>query len=508
MDVPVDDPVENLTGSPSTLGNEEEATTYANVQDQSKEEPEKLYEEPKDPMQDELGNQGHVSMNNEDVGGQNKVDQATPTEHGEEAGVKQHDATVPDDKKWPGWPGESVFRILVPTTKVGAVIGRKGDFIKKMCEESRARIKVLEGPPAVPERAVMISAKDEPDTELPPAVDGLLRVHRRITDGLEAETDQPQRAIVNTGPTRLLVPASQAGSLIGKQGATIKSIQDASKCVLRIVENVPPVALNDDRVVEIQGEPHDSHKAVELIASHLRKFLVDRSVLPLFETQIKAHNMHREQPMPPPQAWGPPPPSPWGHPPPNLPPGGPGYVGNPHYMPPRPQENYYPPPDVPPVEKQPHYGISSYGRDAPPSAPPGNQNQAHGSSQVTHSMQVPLSYADAVIGAAGASISYIRRHSGATISIQEGAPGEMTVEITGSASQVQTAQQLIKNFMAEASPQGPPAPGPHGQPVDTGYGSYPPYGGASYGSPPGAPAPAPHNGGSYGAAPYSSSYGY
>jgi hypothetical protein len=52
-----------------------------------------------------------------------------------------------------------------------------------------------------------------------------------------------------------------------------------------ITENVPPVALNDDRVVEIQGEPLDAHKAVELIASHLRKFLVDCSVLPLFETQ-------------------------------------------------------------------------------------------------------------------------------------------------------------------------------------------------------------------------------
>ena len=100
---------------------------------------------------------------------------------------------------------------------------------------------------------------------------------------------------------------------------------------------------------------------------------------------MKAHNVHREQPMPPPQAWGPPPPSPWGHPPPNLPPGGPGYGGNPQYMPPppRPQESYYPPPDVPPVEKQPHYGISSYGRDAPLSAPPGNQNQSHGSSQVS-----------------------------------------------------------------------------------------------------------------------------
>uniref|UniRef100_A0ACD6AMD1 Uncharacterized protein n=1 Tax=Avena sativa TaxID=4498 RepID=A0ACD6AMD1_AVESA len=292
----------------------------------------------------------------------------------------------------------------------------------------------------------MISAKDEPDALVPPAVDGLLRVHNRITDGLDAEADQPQRGAGPVGPTRLLVPASQAGSLIGKQGATIKSIQDASKCALRILENVPPVALNDDRVVEIQGEPHDVHKAVELIATHLRKFLVDRSVLPLFEMQMKVHNVPREQPMAAPQQWGPPPP--WSHPP-NIPPSGPTYGGNQHFMPPRPQDNYYPPPDVHPVEKQQHYGISSYGRDAHPTgAPPssGNQHLPHGSSQISQKMQVPLSYVDAVIGSAGANISYIRKHSGATVSIQEGVPGEMTVEIGGSASQVQTAQQLIKVF--------------------------------------------------------------
>jgi poly(rC)-binding protein 3/4 len=86
---------------------------------------------------------------------------------------------------------------------------------------------------------VMISAKDELDAELPPAVDGLLRVHKRITDGLDGEPDQPQRGAATVGPTRLLVPASQAGSLIGKQGATIKSIQDASKCVLRILGKPP-----------------------------------------------------------------------------------------------------------------------------------------------------------------------------------------------------------------------------------------------------------------------------
>ena len=61
-------------------------------------------------------------------------------------------------------------------------------------------------------------------------------------------------------------------------------------------------------------------------------------------------------------------------------------------------------------------------------------------------MQIPLLYADAVIGTNGATISYIRRASGATVTIQEsrGAPGEMTVEINGTASQVQAAQQLIQ----------------------------------------------------------------
>lgn len=56
--------------------------------------------------------------------------------------------------RWPGWPGESVFRMLVPAQKVGSIIGRKGEYIKKMCEEAKARIKILDGPPGTAERAV------------------------------------------------------------------------------------------------------------------------------------------------------------------------------------------------------------------------------------------------------------------------------------------------------------------------------------------------------------------
>ena len=61
-------------------------------------------------------------------------------------------------------------------------------------------------------------------------------------------------------------------------------------------------------------------------------------------------------------------------------------------------------------------------------------------------MQIPLSYADAVIGASGSNISYIRRASGASVTVQEtrGVPGEMTVEISGTSSQIQAAQQLVQ----------------------------------------------------------------
>lgn len=63
-----------------------------------------------------------------------------------------------------------------------------------------------------------------------------------------------------------------------------------------------------------------------------------------------------------------PPPQSWGLPPQGFPPnvsGGPGYAVGSHYAPARQHENYYTPPDMPPLDKQPHQGISAYGREAP-----------------------------------------------------------------------------------------------------------------------------------------------
>ncbi|KAL4276964.1 hypothetical protein AHAS_Ahas20G0259800 [Arachis hypogaea] len=84
----------------------------------------------------------------------------------------------------------------------------------------------------------MVSTKDEPDSSLPPAVDGLLRVHKRL-DGLENDFSH----------------ASSGLSIF---------------------------ALQDDRVVELLGDPTGVHKAIELTASHQKNFLSCRSVTPIF----------------------------------------------------------------------------------------------------------------------------------------------------------------------------------------------------------------------------------
>eukprot|EP00252_Welwitschia_mirabilis_P014854 TRINITY_DN328_c0_g1_i1.p1 TRINITY_DN328_c0_g1~~TRINITY_DN328_c0_g1_i1.p1 ORF type:complete len:436 (+),score=99.40 TRINITY_DN328_c0_g1_i1:195-1502(+) len=402
-----------------------------------------------------------------------------------------------NDKKWPGWPGENVFRLLVPTQKVGGIIGRKGEFVKKMCEETKSRIKILDGAPGAPERIVMVSAKDEPDSPISPAMDGLLKVHRRLIEGFDGvgEAGRGQQGWTSTILTRMLLAGMQSGTLIGKQGSTIKSIQEGSGASARVLEDVPLYALPDDKVLEIHGEASKVHKALELVLSHLRRFLLDRSVLPLFESNMARSNQPQmEQNLPH---------QPWPHNPPNaLPGGGSANLGNnSKYGPPIPQhDNYYPPADLPPPESHSHHGLTMYGREPPP------LGSGHAMSnppqpviaQVTQRMQIPLSYADAVIGTNGANISYCRRNSGAVITIEEtrGVPGEMTVEIVGSASQVQTAHQLIQNFIAGAS--GPPAD-PYNS-MEPAYNSYPSHN-SMYGSP-----PRPVGGHGHPTGPYESSY--
>ncbi|XWS76302.1 hypothetical protein CRYUN_Cryun01aG0164100 [Craigia yunnanensis] len=173
-----------------------------------------------------------------------------------------------------------------------------------MSEESRARIKFLDYPLATFEKAIMVSAKEEPDAPIPPAIDGLLKIHRHI------------------------------------------------------LENLPVFSLKDDSVVEIHGKPRGVLTAVELIASHLRKLLVDSSIVGVFEMQMQMPNVRANQNMLTPQTWG------------HLhvfqmnADGGAHVGSNPQYMYPQSQFDNYALPGLCSFDNHYHQGLPVYGRHA------------------------------------------------------------------------------------------------------------------------------------------------
>ena len=54
------------------------------------------------------------------------------------------------------------------------------------------------------------------------------------------------------------------------------------------LDKLPPYAMDDDRIVEISGAVRSVYLGLELSLSHLRRFLVDKSVIPLYERGVSA----------------------------------------------------------------------------------------------------------------------------------------------------------------------------------------------------------------------------
>lgn len=63
----------------------------------------------------------------------------------------------------------------------------------------------------------------------------------------------------------------------------MSSLNYLSRLTFLLADEVPFYANSDERIVELQGEALKVLQALEAVVGHLRKFLVDQSVLPLFE---------------------------------------------------------------------------------------------------------------------------------------------------------------------------------------------------------------------------------
>ncbi|XP_026188740.1 poly(rC)-binding protein 2-like isoform X3 [Mastacembelus armatus] len=147
------------------------------------------------------------------------------------------------------------IRLLMHGKEVGSIIGKKGESVKKMREESGARINISEG--NCPERIITLAG---PTTSI-------FKAFSMIIEKLEEDisTSMTNSTATSKPPVtmRLVVPASQCGSLIGKGGCKIKEIRESAGAQVQVAGDMLPNST--ERAITVAGTPQSIIECVKQI---------------------------------------------------------------------------------------------------------------------------------------------------------------------------------------------------------------------------------------------------
>uniref|UniRef100_A0AAQ5ZPU2 K Homology domain-containing protein n=1 Tax=Amphiprion ocellaris TaxID=80972 RepID=A0AAQ5ZPU2_AMPOC len=131
----------------------------------------------------------------------------------------------------------------------------KGESVKKMREESGARINISEG--NCPERIITLAG---PTTSI-------FKAFSMIIEKLEEDisTSMTNSTATSKPPVtmRLVVPASQCGSLIGKGGCKIKEIRESAGAQVQVAGDMLPNST--ERAITVAGTPQSIIECVKQI---------------------------------------------------------------------------------------------------------------------------------------------------------------------------------------------------------------------------------------------------
>lgn len=125
------------------------------------------------------------------------------------------------------------------------MIGKGGAIINQIRQESGAVIKVDSSTSEGDDCLITISAKEFFEDTFSPTIEAAVRLPTRCSEKVERDSG------IISFTTRLLVPTSRIGCLIGKGGAIVTEMRRLTKANIRILskENLPKVASDDDETL-------------------------------------------------------------------------------------------------------------------------------------------------------------------------------------------------------------------------------------------------------------------
>ncbi|XP_056629926.1 poly(rC)-binding protein 3 isoform X4 [Diorhabda carinulata] len=331
------------------------------------------------------------------------------------------------------------IRLIMQGKEVGSIIGKKGEIVNRFRHESGAKINISDG--SCPERIVTVIGSTSAIYKAFTLICKKFEEFQEINSG---SSSVPRPPIT----LRLVVPASQCGSLIGKAGSKIKEIREVTGASIQVASEMLPNST--ERAVTISGTGEAITQCIYHICNVMLESPPKGATIPF---------------RPKPQIGGP-----------VILAGGQAYTI---------QGNYAVPAhsDLASLGKNPLAGLAALGLGGlAPSAAGGlnpaalaalagsqlrttNARNQQNSNQQTHEMTVPNELIGCVIGKGGTKIAEIRQISGAMIRIsncddRETGTSERTITISGNPDAVALAQYLI-NMRISMETAGLPLPGYH-----------------------------------------------
>lgn len=295
------------------------------------------------------------------------------------------------------------LRALVSTKDAGVIIGKGGKNVAELREQTGVKAGVSKVVPGVHERVLTVVGSAEAVAQ------AYAFIVSQLVDSTPPSPSESESTPPSSSTVRLLISHNLMGTIIGRGGLKIKSIQDNSGA--RMVASKEMLPQSTERVVEVQGAPEAIGRAIEEIG---------RSLLEDWERGAGTVLYHPGSGTPGAAGAGAEERAPGARRSMN------GYINGTYATPRRDSHNR--------------------GRSSPPSSPPPATPAA--TNLRTQSISIPSDMVGCIIGRSGTKITEIRRLSGSKISIAK-APhdetGERMFTIVGSPECNEKALFLLYN---------------------------------------------------------------
>jgi transcription antitermination factor NusA-like protein len=290
------------------------------------------------------------------------------------------------------------LRMIIPGKEIGVIIGKGGETINQIRQDSQAKIFITDA--SVPERVITVTGNEQ----------GVCSAYELMCCKLEAGEDGNQTKNLNL---RLVVPAAQCGSIIGKGGSKVKEIRDTTHASINVAQDLLPGS--NERCVTVAGARSKCVQAINIIVSIVVAKPLQGAVVQYKPNFPQMPGFHGPAPPMDARRGGPPDPRM----------GGMGMGGG------------------PPMPNNPLAALAMTAR---------NHMRRAGSSgeEASHNMTISNDLIGVIIGKGGSKIHEIRHMSGAMIQISKNEKGDdgeenkdRSITITGSPESVTLAKNLI-----------------------------------------------------------------